>query len=120
MLIAGGGAAGLMAALSAGASGARVIIADEQQEMGGWLLSETDTTINGAPAENWISETLATLADMPNVTLLPRTTVFAYMDQNYLTLAERVTDHLDNARASATPAYLEGAGAAGGDGTRLP
>ena len=61
-----------------------MIIADEQQEMGGWLLSETDTAINGAPANDWISETLATLADMPNVTLLPRTTVFAYMDQNFI------------------------------------
>ena len=101
VLIAGGGAAGLMAALSAGASGARVIIADEQQEMGGWLLSETDTAINGAPADSWISATLAALEEMPNVTLLPRTTVCAYMDQNYLTLAERVTDHLDN-----VPAHL--------------
>ena len=31
---------------------------------------------------------------MPNVTMLPRTTVFGYMDSNYLTLNERVTDHL--------------------------
>ena len=31
---------------------------------------------------------------MPNVKLLPRTTVFGYMDHNFLTLNERVTDHL--------------------------
>ena len=48
VLIAGGGAAGLMAALQAGRSGARVILADEQNEFGGWLLGEADVTIDGA------------------------------------------------------------------------
>ena len=37
---------------------------------------------------------VADLAAMPEVTLLLRTTVFGYMDHNYLTLVERVTDHL--------------------------
>ncbi|MGB2534240.1 MAG: 2Fe-2S iron-sulfur cluster-binding protein, partial [Candidatus Puniceispirillum sp.] len=94
VLIAGGGASGLMAALQAGRSGARVILADEQNEFGGWLLSESDVEIDGDPASAWIAKTVATLAAMPEVTLLPRTTVFGYMDYNYLTLNERVTDHL--------------------------
>ena len=38
ILVAGGGATGLMAALQAAKSGARVILADEQNEFGGWLL----------------------------------------------------------------------------------
>ena len=46
VLVAGGGAAGLMAALQAGRSGARVIIADEQNEFGGWLLGEADISID--------------------------------------------------------------------------
>jgi sarcosine oxidase subunit alpha len=41
------------------------------------------------------------LESMPNLTLLPRTTVFGYMDHNFLTLNERVTDHL-----SERPAHL--------------
>ena len=94
VLIAGGGAAGLMAALSAGASGARVILADEQNEFGGWLLSEGDTTLDGEASPAWIAATLARLEAMENVTLLPRTTVFAYMDHNYITLMERVGDHM--------------------------
>ena len=93
VLIAGGGAAGLMAALSAGKSGARVIIADEQDEFGGSLLSETDTRISRRNASEWVEKIVATLEEMDNVTLLPRTTVFAYMDYNYLTLAEKVTDY---------------------------
>ena len=94
VLVAGGGAAGLMAALSAGKSGARVILADEQNEFGGWLLAETDTRVASRPAAEWIARTVAALDGMDNVTLLPRTTVTSYMDDNYLILAERVTDHM--------------------------
>ena len=94
ILVAGGGATGLMAALQAAKSGARVILADEQNEFGGWLLGEADIMIGDCPAFNWISDIVAELAAMPNVTLLPRTTVFGYLDHNYLTLNERVTDHL--------------------------
>ncbi|MBL6596560.1 MAG: sarcosine oxidase subunit alpha family protein [Candidatus Puniceispirillum sp.] len=94
ILVAGGGAAGLMAAMQAAQSGARVILADEQNEFGGWLLGEANISIGGVPALVWVSAMLTDLAALPNVTLLPRTTVFGYMDHNYLTLNERVTDHL--------------------------
>ena len=101
VLVVGGGAAGLMAALSAGRAGARVIIADEQQEFGGWLLSEADTTLDGKAPDAWISAAVAELDAMDNVTMLKRTTVFGYMDHNYLTMMERVTDHLGE-----TPSHL--------------
>jgi len=101
VLIAGGGIAGIMATLQAGKSGARVIFADEQNEFGGWVLGETDTLIDGEPADKWVAAAIAELASMPEVTLLPRTTVFGYMDSNYLTLNERVTDHLPS-----RPAHL--------------
>ena len=94
ILIAGGGAAGLMAALAAARSGARVILADEQNEFGGWMLAEGDVTIEGGSPADWVAGIIAELAAIPDVTLLPRTTVFGYMDHNYLTLTERVTDHL--------------------------
>ncbi len=42
VLMAGGGPAGLAAALAAGRSGARVILADEQSELGGALLERAD------------------------------------------------------------------------------
>ncbi|NVK36099.1 MAG: sarcosine oxidase subunit alpha family protein [Rhodobacteraceae bacterium] len=94
VLVIGSGPAGLAAALSAAESGARVILCDEQAEFGGSLLSETTSTIDGlAPAE-WIVKTVTTLAGMDNVTLLPRTTAFGYFAQNFVSLAERVTEHL--------------------------
>ena len=108
VLVAGGGATGLMAALQAAAqSGARVILADEQNELGGWLLGESDVTI-GDKSDSWIADMVATLSKMENVTLLPRTTIFGYMDHNFVTMCERVTDHLETRPCSyAASTHLE-------------
>jgi sarcosine oxidase subunit alpha len=92
VLVAGGGPAGLMAALVAARSGARVIIADEQNEFGGMLLATTET-IDGEPATGWVQSVVDELAGNENVTLLPRSTVFGYYDHNFVTIAERCTDH---------------------------
>ena len=93
VFIAGAGPAGLMAALAAAQSGARVIIADEQNEFGGSLLS-TSEAIDGQAAVEWLQETINALARFDNATMLPRSTVFGYHDHNFLTIAERCTDHL--------------------------
>ena len=93
VLVAGGGPAGLMAALAAARSGARVILADEQTEFGGSLLACTES-IDGAPAAEWAAGVVAELREHPDCTLLPRSTVFGYHDHNFLTIAQRCTDHL--------------------------
>lgn len=81
VLIAGAGPSGLMAALAAGRTGARVIIADEQNEFGGSLLS-TRQRIDGRPASEWVEDVVAQLDRMPEVIRLPRSTVFGYYDHN--------------------------------------
>jgi sarcosine oxidase subunit alpha len=93
VLIAGAGPAGLMAALAAGRTGARVIIADEQSEFGGSLLATNDL-IDGKPAADWVGGAIAELDRMPEVVRLPRSTVFGYYDHNFLGILERRTDHL--------------------------
>jgi sarcosine oxidase subunit alpha len=93
VLVVGSGPAGLMAALAAARTGARVILADEQNEFGGSLLGSSDT-IDGRPAADWAASVTAELAGYPDVRLLARTTVTGYYDQNYLVMAERRTDHL--------------------------
>jgi sarcosine oxidase subunit alpha len=90
VLIVGAGPAGLAAALAAGQSGARVILADEQTELGGSLLSEPPDHTGHA----WREEALAGLGALPETRLLARTTAFGYYDHNYLGLLERVSDHL--------------------------
>ncbi len=93
VLVVGGGPAGLAAALSAGRSGARVILVEQTQEFGGSLLSD-NAEIEGAPAQQWIDATLAELQSMPEVQLLNRTTLTHYLDYNYLTAAQHLGDHM--------------------------
>jgi sarcosine oxidase subunit alpha len=102
VLVVGGGAAGLAAALGASATGGRVILCDEQAELGGSLLDEPGVTIDGWPAPDWVREVIATLG--ASVTLLPRTTAFGWYPGGtpgggmpgggMVGLLERVTDHL--------------------------
>jgi len=93
VLVVGGGVAGLSAALAAGRAGARVIIADEQSELGGLTLS-SKAQIDGADSSQWIENAVAELQGMPEVTVLPRSTVFGYHDYNFLTINQRLSDHL--------------------------
>ena len=95
ILVAGGGPSGLAAALAAARSGARVIIADEQLEMGGSLLS-TGEAVDSKPGTEWVAEVLKELHANDNVRVLPRTIVFGYYDHNWVDLLESLTDHLAN------------------------
>jgi sarcosine oxidase, subunit alpha len=98
VLIVGGGPAGLAAALGASLSGARVILCDENAELGGSLLQEPDVTIDGWPAPAWVREVVSTLGR--SVTLLARTTAFGWYPDNLIGLVERVTDHLGEPAAT--------------------
>ena len=93
VLVVGGGPAGLAAALTAARSGARVILADEQSEFGGSLLS-TKETLDGEPADAWVKSSVDELASNKDVMLLPRSTANGYHDHNFLTIHERCTDHI--------------------------
>ncbi|MBA1273605.1 sarcosine oxidase subunit alpha [Stutzerimonas azotifigens] len=93
VLVVGAGPAGLAAALAAGRSGARVILADEGEAFGGSLL-DTRETLDGKRATDWVDQVLAELQSLPEVTLLPRATVNGYHDHNFLTIHQRLADHL--------------------------
>ena len=93
LLIIGAGPSGLAAALTAARSGARVILADEDFRMGGRLNAETYMLGNNAGAD-WAARTVSELASLPNVRLLPRTTVIGAFDHGTYGAVERVSDHL--------------------------
>jgi sarcosine oxidase, subunit alpha len=93
LLVIGAGPAGLAAALTAARSGARVILADEQEEMGGSLLDSREL-LDSQPAAQWAEQVLEELAGCDNVTLLARTTANGYHDHHFVTLHERRTEHL--------------------------
>jgi sarcosine oxidase, subunit alpha len=93
VLVAGGGIAGLAAALAAGRSGARVILADLGAHLGG-SAHRLQGTINGKSAREWVREAERELAQMPEVRIIRRGVVFGYHDHNFLTIRESLTDHL--------------------------
>lgn len=97
LLVIGAGATGLVAALVAGRAGARVILLDEQAQIGGGLLAET-ALINAMSAADFVATTKAELESLPNVQVLARTTAFGWYDGNVFGAVERVQKHV------ATPA----------------
>ena len=99
VLVAGAGPAGLMAAVSAARSGARVILVDERPSPGGSLPAST-ATIEGGDPTAFVSRIAEELASSPNVRVLGRTTAFGYYDDNMIIAVERRTDHV-----AATPAH---------------
>jgi methylglutamate dehydrogenase subunit C len=91
VLVVGAGPAGLAAALAAGASGARVLLADERPHLGGTLAFER-RTVGDEEAADWIGSTARSLAALSEVRILRRTCVFGYYDHNVLGALERVAD----------------------------
>ncbi len=94
VLVIGAGPAGIAAALSAARAGSRVILCDENSEMGGSLLAAPMTAIDGRPSGAWLAGVLEELA-AAQVVLLPRTQAFGYYNHNFVGLCERLTDHRD-------------------------
>ena len=101
VLVVGAGPAGLVAAREAARAGARVMIVDEQNEMGGSLLASTQR-IEGHLAPSWVAELVSELQSLDNVQCLPRSTAFGYYDHNFVGVLERRTDHLGITAAAGT------------------
>ena len=96
LLVIGAGVSGLLSALLAGRAGLQVILADEDFRFGGNALA-MQGEIDGKPYQVWIDDTLAELANMPNVTLMPRSTAFGVYDHGIYGVLERLADHLPQA-----------------------
>ncbi|MDO5630792.1 MAG: sarcosine oxidase subunit alpha family protein [Paracoccus sp. (in: a-proteobacteria)] len=92
LLVIGGGAAGLAAALTAARAGGQVILADEDFRLGGRLLAESAPL--DRPAAEWIAGIEAELTALPNVRVMRRTTIWGAFDHGVYAAVERVGDHL--------------------------
>lgn len=92
LLVIGAGPAGLASALLAARAGLRVIIAYDDVEAGGQLLSE-DHLINDMPSDQWCQTSVEELQSLSNVTILARTGVFGMFDGQEYGAVERVGDN---------------------------
>ncbi|MDB5554266.1 MAG: sarcosine oxidase, alpha subunit family, partial [Rhizobium sp.] len=92
VLVVGMGPAALAAALAAAEAGKRVIIADEKAEAGGALgHRDHDAEIDGRPAREWVTSTVARLDEL-GATLLTNTTAFGIYDHGVAGLDQRHGD----------------------------
>ena len=93
VLVAGGGVAGLAAALAAAEAGRRVIVLEETGHWGGRAEGET---VEGRPAADWAADwaadAAARLGAMANVTLRLRTSLAALQDHGFALGVEQVAE----------------------------
>jgi sarcosine oxidase subunit alpha len=89
VLVIGSGVAGLEAALAAGRSGSRVVLVEQDHQLGGASIWK------GTTPERAIEE----LKLLPDVRVLSRTTAVGYYDHNVVALLERI----ESAREAGTP-----------------
>jgi len=92
VVVAGGGIAGLTAALTAARAGSRVILLEQTAHWGGRAPVDGDA-IDGMPADLWVKNAVQALEGMANVTMRLRTMVSGLYDHGYALAYERVADH---------------------------
>ncbi|MDV6011834.1 FAD/NAD(P)-binding oxidoreductase [Haloechinothrix sp. LS1_15] len=91
VLVLGAGPAGLVAALTAARSGARVVLVDDQPRAGGSLLGSEEFFDCGA-ALRWVDEVAAELEGCPHVRVLHRATVFDANEDGVVLAVQRLTE----------------------------
>ena len=92
VLVAGGGIAGLQAALTAGAAGARVILLEQTAHWGGRAVVDGED-VGEVSAEIWVKNALQSLEKMNNVTIRSRTSAAGVYDHGYVLAHEKIADH---------------------------
>src|SRR6056300_941141 len=92
VVVIGGGIAGLQAAKTAAAAGAKVLVMEQTGDWGVCAVVD-GVEINGASADEFVAATVAELQAMDNVTLKTRMMGAGVYDHGYLLGYERVTDH---------------------------
>jgi sarcosine oxidase subunit alpha len=86
VLIVGSGVSGLYAAEIAADQGLKVLLVEQEDELGGSILSDqnSDQKINNLVLSEWKDKILNNIKTKANIKIITSTTLFAYMHYNYL------------------------------------
>ena len=86
LLIVGSGVSGLYAAEMAAEQGLKILLVEQEDELGGSLLSDqtSEQKINDLSLIEWKNKILNNLKTKTNIKIIKSTTLFAYMHYNYL------------------------------------
>ena len=93
VLVVGSGVAGLIAAEQLANSGVRVLLLEEDFQMGGRLNSE-NLSINQISSSKWAENWVSRLKTLDNVRILTRTSLYGSFDHGIYGALEKKTDHL--------------------------
>jgi sarcosine oxidase subunit alpha len=96
VLVVGGGIVGLAVALAASRAGVRVVLAERDRELGGYVLGERGF-IEGLATRPWLAANIDELMRAPNVRIMRGTLVSGYYDHNVVTAVEDVPAAAGNA-----------------------
>ncbi|WP_341861359.1 sarcosine oxidase subunit alpha family protein [Gymnodinialimonas sp. 57CJ19] len=92
LVVAGGGIAGLQAALLAGRAGVEVLLMEQSAHWGGRAPVD-GVEVDGLPADEWVKNAVEELETLENVTLRLRCMVSGVYDHGYVLGYERLRDH---------------------------
>ena len=92
VLVIGGGIAGITAAQTAGASGAKVLLIEQTAHWGGRAPVD-GAQIDGSPAQDWVKNAVECLERNENITIITRCMGAGVYDHGYVLAYERLTDH---------------------------
>ena len=86
LLIVGSGVSGLFTAEIAAKNNLKVLLIEQENELGGEILSANnyDTKINNIPINDWKNKIITNLKSYSNVKIISNTTCFAYFHYNLL------------------------------------
>jgi methylglutamate dehydrogenase subunit C len=93
VLVIGSGPAGLMAALAAGRTGARVVLCEDDFRLGGRLLADR-RSVGDLLSTSWVAGIEGELAALPEVRIFRRTSVAGAYDGGAYMAIERLNDHV--------------------------
>jgi sarcosine oxidase, subunit alpha len=104
VVVVGGGIAGLTAAEAAAASGASVLLIDENPVLGG-IADLTAGNVGDGCVADLVTSAEARLRTMPNVMIMTRTTAVGHFHHNFMMASERVSDHDPALLAAGAPRH---------------